>query len=80
MPNKEEIITVFESRLVPYVGKRFSWVKLAEKAEGLSCAEVTLSAQDAIKDLLINEYEKVTIEMVASAIDDRRGMSHEMHR
>jgi SpoVK/Ycf46/Vps4 family AAA+-type ATPase len=80
LPDKTEIITLFKSRLVPYVGKKFSWVKLAEKAQGLSCAEVTLAAQDAIKDLLIHEHENITIEMVTSAIEDRRGMSHEMHR
>jgi SpoVK/Ycf46/Vps4 family AAA+-type ATPase len=80
LPDKAEIITLFKSRLVPYVGKRFSWVKLAEKAQGLSCAEVTLAAQDAIKDLLIHEHENITIEMATSAIEDRRGMSHEMHR
>lgn len=80
LPDKEEIITLFRSRLAPYVDKKFSWAELAEKAEGLSCAEVTLAAQDAIKELLIHEYKSITLEMVVTAIEDRRGMSHEMHR
>ncbi len=80
LPGKEEIITLFRSRLKSYVGKEFPWADLAEKAEGLSSAEVTLAAQDAIKDLLIHEHEAITMEMVASAIEDRCGMSHEMHR
>ncbi len=80
LPDKAEIIALFKSRLQSYVGKRFSWAKLAEKADGLSCAEVTLAAQDAIKDLLIHEHEYISIEMLTSAIEDRRGMSHEMHR
>ena len=80
LPGKEEIVTLFRSRLNTYVGKNFPWTKLATMAEGLSSAEVTLAAQDAIKDLLIHEHEAITMEMVASAIEDRRGMSHEMHR
>ncbi|VAW99911.1 AAA-family ATPase, Atu6082 type [hydrothermal vent metagenome] len=80
LPNKEEIITLFKSRLVPYASKKFSWSDLAEKAKGLSSAEVTLAAQDAIKELLIHEHETISIDMVLSAIEDRRGMSHEMHR
>lgn len=80
LPHKKEIITLFKSRLTPYVAKKFSWSKLAEQAHGLSCAEVTLAAQDAIKDLLIHEHENISIEMVETAINDRRGMSHEMHQ
>lgn len=80
LPFKDEIITLFKSRLGSYVDKKFSWSELAEKAEGLSCAEVTLAAQDAIKELLIHEHKKITMDMVISTIDDRRGMSHGMHR
>ena len=80
LPGKEEIVTLFRSRLKPYVDKYFRWSNLAENAKGLSSAEVTLAAQDAIKELLIHEHEVITMEMVASAIEDRRAMSHEMHR
>lgn len=80
LPGKKEIVTLFRSRLKPFVEKDFPWAELATMAEGLSSAEVTLAAQDAIKDFLIHEHETITMEMVASAIEDRRGMSHEMHR
>lgn len=80
LPGTEEIVSLFRSRLKPYVEKDFPWAELAKKAEGLSSAEVTLAAEDAIKELLIHEREVITVVMVASAIEDRRGMSHEMHR
>jgi len=80
LPGKDEIVTLFKSRLVPYVARRFSWNTLTEKAKGLSSAEVTLAAQDAIKDLLIHEHEFITLDMALTAIDDRRGMSYEMHQ
>ena len=80
LPNKDEIVTLFRSRLKPYVDMGFSWSDLAKIAEGLSGAEVTLAAQDAIKELLIHEHKVITMEMVASSIEDRRGMNHEMHQ
>ena len=80
LPGKEEIVSLLRNRLKPYVVKDFPWVDLAEKAEGLSGAEITYAALDAIKDMLINEHEVITVVMVESAIEDRRGMSHQMHR
>ena len=80
LPGKEEIVTLFGSRLKPYVDKDFPWSDLAENAKGLSSAEVTLAAQDAIKELLIHNHKAITLEMVESAIEDRCAMSHEMHR
>lgn len=80
LPGQEEIVSLFGSRLKPYVEKDFPWVDLAKKASGLSSAEVTLAALDAIKELLIHEHKAITVAMVESAIEDRHGMSHEMHR
>lgn len=80
LPGREEIISLFKRRLSPYVAKDFPWVELAENAAGLSSAEVTLVAEDAIKELLIHERERITEAMVESAIHDRRGMSHERHK
>lgn len=80
LPVREEIISLFKGRLKPYVAKDFPWNELAKKTEGLSSAEVTLVAEDAIKELLIHEHERITVALVESAIQDRRGMSHEMHK
>lgn len=80
LPSPEEIVSLFKSRLKPYVDKDFPWAALAKKADGLSSAEVTLAAADSIKELLIQEYQSITVAMVESAIEDRRGMSHEMYR
>lgn len=80
LPGKEEIVSLFRRRLKSYVENDFPWANLAEKAEGLSGAEITLVAQDAIKELLIHERDVITVAMVESAIQDRRGMSHEVYR
>ncbi|ODN65403.1 AAA family ATPase [Methylophaga muralis] len=79
LPTKSEIVSLFKSRLSQYVKGQFPWAKLADFAHGLSNAEVTLAAQDAIKDYLIDDKEKITLEMLCLAVDDRRRMSHKLH-
>ncbi|MFC1749577.1 AAA family ATPase [Pseudomonadota bacterium] len=80
LPSKNEIITLFKNKLSPYVTKRFPWTKLATNAEGLSSAEVTLAAEDAIKELLIHDLSNIKVEMIQTAINDRREMSYQQHR
>lgn len=75
LPTSNEIISLFKSRLHSYVTKNFSWKKLALKSDGLSNAEVTQSANDAIKEMLIHEHPSVTISMIQQAIEDRKSMS-----
>ncbi|MEJ2611533.1 MAG: AAA family ATPase [Candidatus Thiodiazotropha sp.] len=80
LPSKNEIITLLKNKLSPYVAKRFPWVKLANKAEGLSSAEITLAAQDSIKEMLIHEHKSITLAMVEAAVNDRREISYQKHR
>jgi hypothetical protein len=45
------------------------------KSDGLSNAEVTQAANDAIKEMLIHDHQSVTISMIQQAIEDRKSMS-----
>jgi len=78
LPGPAEILTLFEGRLTQYVRGDFPWNQLAVLADGLSSAEITLVAQDAIKDLLIDEREEITLPLLEEAIADRRGMAHDL--
>ena len=75
LPSDDEIIALFKSRLNIYVAKNFSWKKLALIANGLSNAEITLAANDAIKEMLIYEHESITFSMINQAIEDRKSIS-----
>ena len=80
LPRQDEIVSLFKGRLKSYVKNDFPWADVAKRASGLSGAEVTLAAQDAIKELLIHKHKAITLALLESTIEDRRGMSHEMHR
>ncbi len=80
LPGSDEILTLFRNRLGSYVSKRFPWPKLPTMAKGLSSAEITLAAEDAIKDFLIDGRKSVTISMLSSAIKDRRNISRSVNQ
>ncbi|TOM86596.1 AAA family ATPase, partial [Vibrio parahaemolyticus] len=75
LPSEDEIIKLFRTRLQPYVAKNFSWKRLPAIAEGLSNAEITLAANDAIKEMLIHDYNSITTTMLQQAIEDRKSIS-----
>ncbi|NRD72157.1 ATP-binding protein [Shewanella sp. VB17] len=75
LPSEDEIVSLFKSRLHSYVAKNFSWKKLVLMSDGLSNAEITLAANDAIKEMLIHDYKSITISMLQQAIEDRKSIS-----
>lgn len=79
LPSEDEIIALFKSRLRTYVAKGFSWKRLAQVAEGLSNAEITLAANDAIKEMLIHDQASISISMLKLAIEDRKHISQQFN-
>jgi len=77
LPDQEQSTRLLRLRLKPFVAGNFPWAKLARFAQGLSSAEVTLVAEDAIKDMLIHEHERITEDMIKAAISDRSGMNRQ---
>ena len=80
LPGREEIVQLLQNTLTPHVAQDYQWLELADEAAGLSSAEVVLAAQDAVKEMLIAKQERISPQMLLTAIQDRRNMSHEMHR
>jgi len=78
LPGATEIITLFRARLMAYVDDSFPWDRLAAMAKGLSSAEITLTAQDAVKEMLIEDRHTVTLQRLESAVTERRDMTREV--
>ncbi|MCG3726521.1 AAA family ATPase [Vibrio cincinnatiensis] len=75
LPSEKEITQLFKSRLSGYVAKNFTWKKLSDSSIGLSNAEITLAANDALKEMLIHDHPFVTMAMLQKAIEDRKNIS-----
>jgi SpoVK/Ycf46/Vps4 family AAA+-type ATPase len=72
MPSRHELEQLFRQRLAAENTRGLDWSKLLIKAKGLSFAEATRVADDAIKERLIERQDKLTTHLILSAIADRR--------
>jgi AAA+ superfamily predicted ATPase len=51
-----------------------SWQRLADRAQGLSYAEINRAVQEALKDMLISKESKVTKKTVEKMIAERKNI------
>ena len=71
LADNEETIALFKSKLNSYVEPDFSWEKLPAKSKGLSNAEIIQASEDALKEMVINDHNKVALPQLIKAIEDR---------
>lgn len=72
LPDEQEIITTIKNRLAHFSKARISWKKIAEVASLLSYGEITRACDDAMKDVLINEKEKLSQTDLVKALEERK--------
>lgn len=72
LPPKELIEQVLNNKLSYFKKKAMDWEKLAEKAEGLSYADITRSCEDALKDAIIHDREEVSMEDILKTLQERQ--------
>lgn len=71
MPTKEELMRVIEQRLMNEDLGDVSWPRVLKAAAKLSFAEAVRCADDALKERLIEQKDRITTEVLLSAISDR---------
>lgn len=75
LPGPQEIERLLKDRLGAYVAPGFGWGEAVALAQGLSSAETTLVAQDALKEMLIEDAPTITLPRLEATICERRGMA-----
>lgn len=71
-PNLPQIVEVLKTRLTGFVKSSQDWEGMAVRGEGLSYAEITRAAEDAIKDALIHDRAAVTQSEVVNTLEERK--------
>jgi SpoVK/Ycf46/Vps4 family AAA+-type ATPase len=71
LPTLEEIKTALRAKLAPHKPKSIQWAKLAKRAVGLSYADLTRAAEDALKHALI-ERRPMCYADISEAIAERQ--------
>ena len=73
---RAQIATLLQTRLARTVVKRISWSRLAATAAGLSHADISRAADEALKDVLINSRSGLVGEAkITSMLEERRSIA-----
>jgi SpoVK/Ycf46/Vps4 family AAA+-type ATPase len=74
MPSDEEIKRIVSIALRPFKTGRLAWSKVILTAAGLSQAEITKAAEDAVKAAILEEKNSVTTDQLLRRLQERREM------
>ena len=75
LPDADVTENLIRNRLAGVKLARISWTRVAESADGLSHAEITMAGELAAKDLILRERPRVTTEALVEALRERRAES-----
>lgn len=75
LPNQEQIIAMLKGRLAGFKLARPAWKRVAEHTEGLSYAEISRAADDAIKNAIIHDQKSITEADLLHMLTERKLMS-----
>lgn len=74
MPTAEQIAATLEARLYRFAPDDIEWSVLGQEAEGLSYADITRAADEAMKESIIHGRTNVTQADVSRALSERLSM------
>ena len=78
LPDKPDIIRLLRTRLERVSDKSIQWDCLAQRALGLSHAEVTRAANEVLKDALVHERSRVFESDVCLMLEERIGIAESL--
>ena len=78
LPDKSQIAKLLTTRLAGNAIKGIRWENLADLAMGLSYAEVTRAANEALKDTLIHDRARVRIADIKAMLAERKSVSEKL--
>jgi SpoVK/Ycf46/Vps4 family AAA+-type ATPase len=74
LPEQELLINVLKAKLAVFNKSKIDWQKLADSAAGLSYADITRACEDAIKDAVIHDRQKVSTNDVLKMLSERKSI------
>jgi AAA+ superfamily predicted ATPase len=74
LPDAKAAASVMRSRLGK-LAQGIRWAGLVDKTEGMSHADLVKAAESAAKRVLMSGDDRITLDHLRSALDDRRSAS-----
>lgn len=78
LPQQEQVVTLLKARLVNFKMRNPRWTALAVMAEGLSHADISRAAEEAIKDAIIHDQQSLTPVDLEKNLAERKAMRNRM--
>ena len=78
LPDKSQIAKLLKIRLAGNTAKRIKWEDLDDLAMGLSYAEVTRAANEALKDAMIHDRAQVRIADIKAMLTERKSVAEKL--
>lgn len=78
LPDNAHIAALLKNRLSGSVTAGFQWEDLANLARGLSYAEVTRAANEALKDALIHDRARIRPEEIGAMLAERKSATEKL--
>lgn len=75
LPGLNLIERLLHNRLATFDGREVNWHSAAERAVGMSYAEITRACEEAAKEAILTDALHVTQESLIAALDERRVIS-----
>jgi SpoVK/Ycf46/Vps4 family AAA+-type ATPase len=75
LPDQTQIVSVLKARLSGFQVKRLPWQKIAAHGNGLSHAEISRAADEAIKDSIIHDQQAVMEADLVRMLEERKLIS-----
>lgn len=79
LPSSKQALKLIQGKLGNFAPKPFPLRSIVTKVDGLSYAEIKRAVDDSIKGALMQDSEKVKIETLKLAFDERRKFSQRMN-
>lgn len=70
-PESEQAEQLIQNHLRVFLGKRTGWKSIRDAAAGLSHAEITRACDDAAKDCILGERERIDTKMLVTTLRER---------
>lgn len=79
LPDTKQIAVLLKAKLCNFAQKRISWKRLAEKAAGLSHAEIARACEEAIKNVLIQKEKFIAENDVSRMLEERQSATARLY-
>lgn len=75
LPDEEQVVDMLKARLAGFQSKRLPWQRISTHAQGLSHAEISRAADEAVKESIIHDQQAVTEAGLVRMLEERKLIS-----